>query len=80
MFLYSEDIFYAEKEEIDKSSQELNCHINYELMDDSELIIYGYPTQYILSKFIRQKSFILQGLSRPGSDEGFFLIWHIFVR
>ena len=52
MYLYSEDTFYLEKEEIDKTSEELNCHIEYELMDDSELIIYGYPTQFILSKFI----------------------------
>ena len=52
MYLYSEDTFYLEKEEIDKTSEELNCHIKYELMDDSELIIYGYPTQFILSKFI----------------------------
>ena len=52
MYLYSEDTFYLEKEEIDKTSEELNCHIKDELMDDSELIIYGYPTQFILSKFI----------------------------
>ena len=52
MFLYSEDTFYLEKEEIDKVSEELNCHIKYELMDDNDLIIYGYPTQFILNKFI----------------------------
>ena len=68
MFLYSEDIFYAEKEEIDKSSQELNCHINYELMDDSELIIYGYPTQYILSKFINEMKDLEELKTEQNSD------------
>ena len=52
IYLYSEDVFYEDQEEIDKYSEELNCHIKYELMDDNELIIYGYPTQFVLNKFI----------------------------
>ena len=52
MFLYSEDIFYPEKGEIDIGENEMNCHVKYELMDDNDLVIYGYPTQFILNKFI----------------------------
>ena len=52
IYLYSEDVFYVEQKEIDSYQEELNCHIKYELMDDNELIIYGYPTQFILNKFI----------------------------
>ena len=52
IFLYNEDTFYEDQEEIDKYSQELNCHIKYELMEDNELIIYGYPTQFVLNKFL----------------------------
>ena len=68
MFLYSEDVFYAEKEEIDKISEELNCHIKYELMDDSELIIYGYPTQYILNKFINNMKDLEDIQTQPNSE------------
>ena len=52
IYLYSEDVFYEDQDEINKYSEELNCHIKYELMDDNELIIYGYPTQFVLNKFI----------------------------
>jgi len=52
IYLYSEDVFYVEQKEIDSYTEELNCHIKYELMDDNELIIYGYPTQFVLNKFI----------------------------
>ena len=52
IYLYTEDIFYEDQKEIDSVSEELNCHIKYELMDDNELIIYGYPTQFVLNKFI----------------------------
>ena len=52
IYLYNEDIFYEDQKEIDSVSEELNCHIKYELMDDNELIIYGYPTQFVLNKFI----------------------------
>ena len=52
IYLYSEDIFYEDQKEIDSVSEELNCHTKYELMDDNELIIYGYPTQFVLNKFI----------------------------
>ena len=52
IYLYSEDTFYVEQSEIDAYTEELNCHIKYELMDDNELIIYGYPTQFVLNQFI----------------------------
>ena len=52
IYLYSEDVFYEDQDEINKYTEELNCHIKYELMDDNELIIYGYPTQFVLNKFI----------------------------
>ena len=68
MFLYSEDVFYPEKEEIDKAREELNCHIKNELMDDSKLIIYGYPTQYILSKFINNMKDLEDIQSQPNQE------------
>ena len=68
MFLYSEDVFYAEKEEIEKIGQELNSHTKYELMDDSELIIYGYPTQYILCKFINNMKDLEEIDSKPEQE------------
>ena len=68
MFLYSEDTFYLEKEEIDKVSEELNCHIKYELMDDNELIIYGYPTQFILSKFINNMKDLEELVTQTNED------------
>ena len=52
IYLYSEDVFYEEEKEIENYSKELNSHVTNELMDDKDLIIYGYPTQYVLNKFI----------------------------
>ena len=68
IYLYSEDVFYVEKEEIDSYMNELNCHIKYELMDDNELIIYGYPTQFVLNKFINEPKELQDINVSPDSD------------
>ena len=75
MFLYSEDIFYTEKEEIDKASEELNSHIKYELMKDEDLVIYGYPTQFILREFINNMEQLekLETKSEQQYDSTFFI-------
>ena len=54
--LYNEDIFYFDQEEIDK--KENNTRIIYELLDDNELVIFGYPTQFIINKFINEPTIL----------------------
>ncbi len=57
--LYNEEIFYFDQEEIDK--KEKNTRIIYELLDDNELVIFGYPTQFVINKFINDPT-ILEGI------------------
>ena len=68
IYLYDEEVFYLEQNEIDSCSKELNCHISYELMDDNELIIYGYPTQFVLNKFINEPKELEDIKVSPESD------------
>ena len=54
--LYNEDVFYFEQDEIDK--KEKNTMISRELLDDKELVIFGYPTQFVINKFINEPNII----------------------
>ena len=67
-YLYNEDTFYVEQEEIDKYTEELNCHIKYELMDDNDLVIFGYPTQFVLNQFINNPKELQDINVAPDSD------------
>ena len=50
--LYNEDVFYSDQEEIDR--KDLNSFITYEFLDDKDLVIFGYPTQFVINKFINE--------------------------
>ena len=60
--LYDEEVFYPQQDESETSSSPmelgLNEHISDVLLNDDELIIFGYPTQYILSKYINEPSLL----------------------
>ena len=75
IYLYNESIFYEDQKEIDSYSEELNCHIRYELMDDNELIIYGYPTQFVLNKFINNPKELqeIQNSNESDYDSEFYI-------
>ena len=71
--LYNEDVFYIEQNEIDK--KELNTSIFYELLDDKDLIIFGYPTQFVINKFINEPETLKNINSIEGNDyDSFFFI------
>ena len=61
--LYDEEVFYPQQDETESSSSSpmelgLNEYISDVLLNDDELIIFGYPTQYILSKYINELSLL----------------------
>ena len=71
--LYNEDVFYIEQNEIDK--KEKNTMISRELLDDKELVIFGYPTQFVINKFINEPETLKNINSIEGNDyDSFFFI------
>ena len=71
--LYNEETFYLEQEEINNLN--INEYIVYELLDDSELVIFGYPTQYILNKYINEPEKLEETMVEETSEyDSFFYI------
>ena len=71
--LYNEETFYLEQEEINNLN--INEYIVYELLDDSELVIFGYPTQYILNKYINEPEKLEETMVEETSQyDSFFYI------
>ena len=53
----------------------INEYIVYELLDDSELVIFGYPTQYILNKYINEPEKLEETMVEETSEyDSFFYI------
>lgn len=71
--LYNEETFYLENDEI--NDLKLNEYIVYELLEDDELVIFGYPTQFIINKFINEPNVLEDILVEETNDyDSFFFI------
>ena len=50
-YLYNEETFYEQENELE-TINELNTTVETVLLNDDEIVIFGYPTQFIINKFI----------------------------
>ncbi len=50
-YLYDEETFYEQENELE-TINELNTTVETVLLNDDEIVIFGYPTQFIINKFI----------------------------
>ena len=56
-FIYNEEIFYEHEKEIE-TFNEINTTIETVLLYDDEIFIFGYPTQFIINKFIYDENYL----------------------